>query len=206
MLKKKKKNNSKESRQLITLTNNNNNEEDESYQNFVNSLQSEYTQRSFKNSLLNFLFFLQIKDNDYSQLLKYDIKTMETLVCDYIILDMKRRNLSIHNKLSLCCNKTINWKQCYRCSDIVAAIHLKHGNEIEGVKSVQDNIYDSNKVVVSSCKEGNFHKKPRETINFIKKTRPNHSNPFTEPDGDQDIKQMINNGKQLVSYSEVSSN
>ena len=53
--KEEKKNNSKESRQLITLTNNNNNEEDESYQNFVNSLQSEYTQRSFKNSLLNFL-------------------------------------------------------------------------------------------------------------------------------------------------------
>lgn len=56
----KKKNNSKESRQLITLTNNNNNEEDESYQNFVNSLLSEYIQ-SYKNSLLNFLFFLQIR-------------------------------------------------------------------------------------------------------------------------------------------------
>jgi hypothetical protein len=108
---------------------------------------------------------------------------METLVSDYIILDMKRRNLSIHNKLSLCCNKTSNWKQCYRCGDIVAAIHLKHENEIEGVKSVQDNMYDSNKVVVSSSKESNSHKKLRETINFIKKTRPNHSNPFTEPDG-----------------------
>lgn len=97
---------------------------------------------------------------------------METLVRDYI-LDMKRRNLSIHNKLSLCCNKTSKWKQCYRCGDIVAAIHLKHENEIEGIKSVHNNIYDSNKVIVSSSKEGNFHKKLRETINFIEnKTKP----------------------------------
>jgi hypothetical protein len=90
----KKKNNSKESRQLIILTNNNNKEEDELYQNFVNSLQSEYTQRNYKNSLLNFLFFLQMKDNGYTQLLKYDIKTTETLVRDYI-LNMKRINLSL---------------------------------------------------------------------------------------------------------------
>ena len=83
-------NNNNNNRQLIQIIDNN-----EPYQNFINSLQSEYTQRTYKNALMNFLLFLQIKDNDCSKLLKYDIKTMENLFRDYI-LDMRRkRNLSL---------------------------------------------------------------------------------------------------------------
>ncbi len=67
---------------------------DEAYQNFINSLQSEYTKKSYRKTLKNFLSFLQIKDNDSSKLLQYDVKTMENLVRDYI-LDMRRRNLSL---------------------------------------------------------------------------------------------------------------
>ena len=45
---------------------------------------------------MNFLLFLQInKDDDdcYSKLLKYDVKTIENFIRDYI-LDMRKRNLS----------------------------------------------------------------------------------------------------------------
>lgn len=44
---------------------------------------------------MNFLLFLQInKDDDdcYSKLLKYDVKTIENFIRDYI-MDMRRRNL-----------------------------------------------------------------------------------------------------------------
>ena len=41
-----------------------------------------------------FLSFLQLKDFESSKLLKYDVKTMENLVRDYI-LDMRKKNLSL---------------------------------------------------------------------------------------------------------------
>ena len=73
----------------------NNNSSCEAYQNFINSLQSEYTKTSYRKSLNHFLSFMQIKDYDCSKLLQeYDVKTMENLVRDFI-LDMRKRNLSL---------------------------------------------------------------------------------------------------------------
>jgi site-specific recombinase XerD len=69
-------------------------DEDEAYQNFINSLQSEYTKTNYRKSLNQFLSFLQLKDFESSKLLNYDVKTMENLVRDYI-LDMRKRNLSL---------------------------------------------------------------------------------------------------------------
>ena len=69
-------------------------DEDEAYQNFINSLQSEYTKINYRKSLKQFLSFLQLKNFESSKLLKYDVKTMENLVRDYI-LDMRKRNLSL---------------------------------------------------------------------------------------------------------------
>jgi integrase len=66
----------------------------ESYQNFITTLQSKYTQRVYRRALCNFLEFLKIKDNDCSKLiLEYDIKAIETFIRDYI-LHMRNRNLS----------------------------------------------------------------------------------------------------------------
>ena len=66
----------------------------EPYQNFINTLNSEYTQRSYKRALKDFLSFMNIEDYDSSKLLSYEIKTIETFIRDYI-LDMRmRRNLS----------------------------------------------------------------------------------------------------------------
>lgn len=73
-------------------------DEDEAYQNFINSLQSEYTKTNYRKSLNQFLSFLQLKDFESSKLLKYDVKTMENIVRDYI-LDMRKRPFSIHYKL-----------------------------------------------------------------------------------------------------------
>ena len=81
---------------IITTSNNYNNNNNEPYQNFINSLQSEYIQETYRRTLMNFLLFLQInKDDDdcYSKLLKYDVKTIENFIRDYI-LDMRKRNLS----------------------------------------------------------------------------------------------------------------
>jgi len=69
-------------------------DEDEAYQNFINSLQSEYTKTNYRKSLNKFPSFLQLKDFESSKLLKYDVKTMENLVRDFI-LDMRKRNLSL---------------------------------------------------------------------------------------------------------------
>jgi len=94
-----------------------------------------------------------------------------------------------------------NWKQCHRCGDIVAAVHLKHENEIEGIKSVPDNIYDSNKVVVLSSKGGPSHRRSRAIIDQIKKTRPGASRAKDYVDVDLDLRSHLNSGKKLVNYN-----
>jgi len=70
--------------------------DNEPYQNFINTLKSEYTKKTYRKVLRNFLSFLNIKDYDSSKLLDYDIKTVEKHIRDYI-LDMRSttgRNLS----------------------------------------------------------------------------------------------------------------
>jgi site-specific recombinase XerD len=68
--------------------------DNEPYQNFINTLKSEYTKKTYRKSLRNFLSFLNIQDYDCSKLLDYDIKTIENYIRDYI-LDMRNsRNLS----------------------------------------------------------------------------------------------------------------
>ena len=70
--------------------------DNEPYQNFINTLKSEYTKKTYRKVLRNFLSFLNIKDYDSSKLLDYDIKTIEKHIRDYI-LDMRSitgRNLS----------------------------------------------------------------------------------------------------------------
>ena len=68
--------------------------DNEPYQNFINTLKSEYTKKTYRKSLRNFLSFLNIQDYDCSKLLEYDIKTIENYIRDYI-LDMRtKRDLS----------------------------------------------------------------------------------------------------------------
>jgi site-specific recombinase XerD len=68
--------------------------DNEPYQNFINTLKSEYTKKTYRRSLRNFLSFLNIQDYDCSKLLEYDIKTIEKHIRDYI-LDMRtKRDLS----------------------------------------------------------------------------------------------------------------
>ncbi len=70
-----------------------NEEKEEAYQNFINSLQSEFTKTTYRKALKRFLSFLRL-DNNCSKLLAYDTKTMENLIRDYI-LDMRKRDLSL---------------------------------------------------------------------------------------------------------------
>src|SRR5215207_1860352 len=68
--------------------------DNEPYQNFINTLKSEYTKKTYRKSLRNFLSFLNIQDYDCSKLLEYDIKTIENSIRAYI-LDMRtKRDLS----------------------------------------------------------------------------------------------------------------
>ena len=59
-------------------------EDNEAYQNFINTLQSEYTQRTYRRALRNFLTFVKLNEDDCAKLLEYDIKTIENFVRDYI--------------------------------------------------------------------------------------------------------------------------
>ena len=78
------------------------NNNSEAYLNFITSLQSKYTKNSYKKSLEKFLSFLQLdSNNDHSELLKYDTKTMENLIRDFI-QDMKNRNLSLSTINTTC--------------------------------------------------------------------------------------------------------
>lgn len=92
------------------------------------------------------------------------------------------------------------WLQCYNCGTIVPKVHAKHENEIEGVKSVPDNIHDASKVVVLSSKGGPSHRRSRAIIDQIKKTRPgaNRQNNYT--DVDIDVRSHLSSGKKLISY------
>ena len=93
------------------------------------------------------------------------------------------------------------WRQCMRCGDIVAAVHLKHKNEIEGIKSVPDTIHDSGKVVALSFNgRSATSRRARAIIDQIRKTRPgaNRQNNYYV---DMDVRNASNTGKKLISYS-----
>jgi hypothetical protein len=68
------------------------------------------------------------------------------------------------------------------------------------VKSVPDNIYDSNKVVVLSSKGGPSHRRSKAIIDSIKRTRPGASRAKDYVDVDLDLRSQLAKGKQLVSY------
>ena len=96
-----------------------------------------------------------------------------------------------------------NWLQCYNCGTIVPKVHAKQENEIEGVKSIPDNIHDSNKVVALSSKGGPSHRRSKAIIDQIKRTRPGASRAKDYVDIDLDLRAQLSSGsgKKLVSYS-----
>jgi hypothetical protein len=66
----------------------------------------------------------------------------------------------------------------------------------------EKNIHDSNnKVVALATKAGPSHKRSKEIIDHIKKTRPGYSSNKDFTDVDLDLRNVLNSGKKLVSDS-----
>jgi hypothetical protein len=94
-----------------------------------------------------------------------------------------------------------NWLHCWTCNTIVAKVHAQRLDEISGIKEPDNNIHDyPGKVAIEVM---NSSKKRRKMIDQFKKNRIGYDRDNFE-DKDPDIQRMLDNGKQLVSYSEES--
>jgi site-specific recombinase XerD len=127
--------------------------DNEPYQNFINTLKSEYTKKTYRKSLRNFLSFLNIQDYDCSKLLEYDIKTIENHIRDYI-LDMRtKRNLS---PASIDCHCAA-LKHFFDINDV----DLRWSKKLIKFKGSKDDYYYNNN-------NNNNNKKNKKTRNEIR--------------------------------------
>ena len=93
-----------------------------------------------------------------------------------------------------------NWLQCYNCGEITPRVMAKQLNEIAPIVDPPKSIHDSGKVVVLSANSVT-HRRSREIIDYIKKTRPGASRSKDYVDVDLDLKSHLNSDKKLISYS-----
>jgi len=88
-----------------------------------------------------------------------------------------------------------NWIMCYTCGTIYPVEHGKQESEITGFKEIPDTIHDSKRLVVEPFVT------PRSRTNKINRKVRNDPQEL-----DTDIQQRLDNGSQLVSYSDNSPN
>ncbi len=57
----------------------------ETYKNFISSVDSEVTKKSYRFVFSKFMIFCNIDEGDYDKMLQFDQKTLEGKIRDYII-------------------------------------------------------------------------------------------------------------------------
>ena len=91
-----------------------------------------------------------------------------------------------------------NWLQCHTCGTLVAKVHAKRQDEIVGIREPDHSIHDHDKAVIKSVmQESILAVKRRQFIKYL--NRINHRTKIPE-DKDPDLQNMLNQGKQLISY------
>ncbi len=72
----------------------------DSLENFVNTIDSPYTEKTYKNSLKLYIKYHDLKETNYDSLLKIDRETTFKMIRDFIVYQRKEKQRS-HSRINI---------------------------------------------------------------------------------------------------------